>query len=116
MDMALRRRLEGVADIGISQERQTAEVFFTADAGAFAPREFRAAVGEADVEVVRFVIDACGRLERDRDTVWFIAGANRFQVADQPPAGSDLTCLTADLDDGTAPGLLRRIQPLPAGR
>jgi hypothetical protein len=60
MEAALRRRLEGVSRIAISQEQQTAEVAFGAAAVAFAPEEFRAAVGEADVEVLTFHIELCG--------------------------------------------------------
>lgn len=116
MDMALRRRLEGVAEVRISQERQTAEVIFAAGAHAWAPGEFRAAVGEAEVEVLRFEIDACGRLEREGDTTWFVAPPGRFQVAGQQPADLGPTCLSADLDDSRAPGLLRRVRPLPASR
>jgi len=116
MDMALRRRLEGVADIRISQERQTAEVFFTAGARAFDATEFRAAVGEADVEVLRLAIDACGRFERHGDTTWFVAASNRFRVADQPQPAGDLGCLSADLDDGSVPGLLRLIRPMAVER
>jgi hypothetical protein len=61
MEVALRRRLEGVASISISQERQTAEVAFARGPHIFSPEEFRAAVGEADVEVLSFEIEACGR-------------------------------------------------------
>jgi hypothetical protein len=116
MDMALRRRLDGVAEIRISQERQTAEVLFTADAQALATSEFRAAVGEADVEVLRFEIDVCGRFEREGATTLFVAASNRFLVADEPPSSSGLTCLSADLNDGTVPALLRNIRPLSASQ
>lgn len=116
MEVALRRRLEGVADIHISQQRQHAEVVFLSGGHRFEPGEFRAAVGEADVEVLHFEIDACGRFELEGSTTWFVAPPNRFRVADAPPAGSRTTCVTADLEDGTNPGLLHGIRPLAAGR
>jgi hypothetical protein len=111
MDMALRRRLGGVAEIRISQEQQTAEVIFGVGAPAFSPSGFRAAVKEADVEVLRFEVDACGRFERVGDTAWFVAGPNRFiAVGDQLDA--DSPCLSAVLDDRTALARLESVRPL----
>jgi len=63
MEVALRRRLEGVATVAISQQHQTAEVRFAPGPHVFSAAEFRAAAGEADVEVVSFAIEACGRME-----------------------------------------------------
>ena len=63
MEVALRRRLEGVARIAISQQHQTAEVAFAPGPYVFSPEEFRAAVGEAEVEVISFEIEACGHVK-----------------------------------------------------
>ena len=114
MEMALRRRLEGVAEIRISQERQSAEVRFSAGAHEFRAPEFRAAVAEADVEVLAFAIEACGRIERQGHTAWFVAEPNRFVV----DGGTQLTgaaCVSAHLDDGAPERLVgvRSIGPAP---
>jgi hypothetical protein len=111
MEVALRRRLDGVAEVRISQERQTAQVIFAPGAPAFAPGEFRAAVGEADVEVLRLEIEACGGLEQEDGTTWFVAGPARFIVADAAPPTPVPRCVSAELDDGVAPGRLRRLRP-----
>lgn len=112
MEMALRRRLDGVAEVRISQERQTAEVTFAPGAQAFASSEFRAAVGEADVEVLRLEIEACGQLEQHDGTTWFAADQARFIVVDPtPPLDLAPRCVTAELDDSVATGRLRRLQP-----
>jgi hypothetical protein len=110
MELALRRRLEGVAEIRISQERQTADVSFAPGGHAFSAREFRAAVGEADVEVVRFEIDACGRVELVGDTTWFSAGPNRFSLNSLSPGIAGDHCVTAALDDGASPGRLEYLR------
>lgn len=113
MDMALRRRLAGVVDVRISQEQQSAEVALNG-ASAFSPSEFRAAVGEADVEVVHFEIEACGRLDPGPDGLWFVAGANRFEVPADAAAQAVDRCLGAALDDSVVPGRLDAIRRLPA--
>lgn len=110
MDMALRRRLAGVADIRISQEQQTAEVTFRAGASAFSPDEFRAAVKEAEVDVVGFDIEACGRFETDGASHWFVAGSNRFVIGESPSNPTGASCLSAGLDDRVEPGRLERIR------
>lgn len=110
MEVALRRRLDGVAEVWISQERQTAQVIFAPGARAFAPAEFRAAVGEADVEVLGFEIEACGRLEHEHGKTWLLAGSSRFMLADAPPGGPIPRCVTGELDDTTSPPQLRRVQ------
>jgi hypothetical protein len=110
MDLALRRRLAGVADVRISQEQQTAEVVFTAGAHAFSPDEFRAAVKEADVDVVGFEIEACGRFESDGASHWFVAGSNRVAIGESSPTLAGASCLSAGLDDRVEPGRLEGIR------
>jgi hypothetical protein len=111
MEVALRRRLEGVAGISISQARQRAEVTFGPGPHAFSPRAFREAVAEADVEVLRFVVDACGTVGQDGDGQWLQAGADRFVLANAGYAAGEHRCLTAQLDD--AAGILTPAEPRP---
>ena len=101
MDVALRRRLAGVAHIAISQEQQRAEVAFGPDARAFSPGAFREAVAEADVEVLRFVVEACGTVVQDGERQWLLAGADRFALAVTGLTAGERRCLTAQLDDAT---------------
>lgn len=112
MDMALRRRLAGVASVSISQERQHIAVSFTADAPAFAASEFRGAAAEADVDVISFEVDVCGRIERDSSAEWLIAGATRFVVTDGSAPGDRPVCVTAVLVDASAPLSLNSLRPL----
>ncbi len=84
MEVALRRRLDGVARISISQARQTAEVEFAATPHTFSATAFREAVGEADVEVVSFEADVCGVVVQEQDRRWLTAAADRYLL---PPGG-----------------------------
>jgi hypothetical protein len=102
MDVALRRRLEGVANISISQEHQRAEVTFGPAPHAFSASAFRDAVAEAGVEVVRFVVDACGTVVLEDGRQWLVAGTNRFVLSVNGYAAGEHRCLTAHLDDATA--------------
>jgi hypothetical protein len=121
MEVALRRRLEGVATIAISQAHQTAEVTFAPGRRVFSPEEFRAAVGEAEVEVVEFEIEACGNVISGASSAssassasgasgagaaqperWFVAGANRFVLTGELH-GDDTACVSATLDDRREP-------------
>ena len=116
MDLALRRRLEGVAEVRISQAHQTAEVRFAPGPHVFVAGEFRAAVGEAGVEVLRFEIDVCGRVERAGEATWLVAGPNRFTLARAPAfATAGEPCLSAVLDDAVSPGRLGQVRPMPGG-
>jgi hypothetical protein len=103
MEVALRRRLDGVADIAISQREQSAEVRFEGD-HAFSPEAFRKAVGEAGVVVLSFQVDACGQVERDQKGQWLVAGRNRWLLGagrDAPPG--QLLCVSGHLDDRARP-------------
>ena len=101
MDVALRRRLEGVASISISQSQQTAEVDFADGPHAFSATAFREAVGEADVEVVRFEADVCGVVVHDQGRRWLAAGPERFLLADGEWATGQQVCVTGRLGDGS---------------
>ena len=63
MEVALRRRLAGVAEVSISQSQQTAAVTFVSGTRAFSAAAFRDAVAEADVDVVRLDVDVCGLVD-----------------------------------------------------
>jgi L-alanine-DL-glutamate epimerase-like enolase superfamily enzyme len=98
MEVALRRRLSGVADVSISQGQQTAAVTFTAGTHAFSAEEFRAAVAEADVQVVTLDVDVCGVI--DRDNMLRVSaesdGTRVRLLGDGPPPGSAV-CVTGRL-------------------
>jgi hypothetical protein len=104
MEVALRRRLEGVADIAISQSRQTVNVKLAPGPHTFSPEVFRKAVDEAGVEVIAFTIDACGTVEPEGDRRWFVAGKNRFLLAGKTPVTDDEPlCVNGRLDDKSTP-------------
>jgi hypothetical protein len=60
MEVALRRRLAGVAEVSISQSQQTAAVTFVSGTHAFSAAAFRDAVAEAEVDVLSLEVDVCG--------------------------------------------------------
>ncbi len=112
MEVALRRRLEGVVDIAISQSRQTTEVEFTQGPHAFSPRAFRDALGEAGVEVLRFEIEACGVIEQKDNQRWLAAGKNRFLLVEEGTASGPVgkaVCVSGRLNDHSAPHRLEII-------
>lgn len=104
MEVALRRRLEGVAAISISQSRQTTEVEFAQGHHAFSPGAFRDAVEEAGVEVLSFQIEACGVIEQKEHQRWLAAGKNRFLLVEggTAPVGGAV-CLSGRLNDRSGP-------------
>ena len=97
MEVALRRRLDGVARISISQAGQTAEVEFVAAPHTFSAAAFREAVGEADVEVVSFEADVCGAVVQEQERRWLTAETNRFLLADGEWAPTTHVCVTGRL-------------------
>lgn len=104
MEVALRGRLEGVAEISISQSRQTTVVNFARGAHAFSPVAFRDAVDEAGVEVLTFHIEACGVIEQNDSQRWLVAGKNRFLLVEGEPAPAGRTlCVSGRLDDRSRP-------------
>ena len=110
MEVALRRRLEGVSDIAISQREQTAEVRFEGD-HAFSPSEFRKAVGEAGVVVLRFNLDACGSVDEDGQQRWLVAGKNRWLLTgERTVAAGQPLCVSGRLDDRAEPSTLEVVE------
>jgi hypothetical protein len=105
MEVALRRRLDGVARISISQARQTAEVEFAATPHTFSATAFREAVGEADVEVVGFEADVCGVVVQEQDQRWLTAGVERYLLTDGTWGLGQRVCVTGRLADGASPPL-----------
>lgn len=101
MDVALRRRLDGVAHIAISQSQQTAEVTFAEGPHVFSPTAFREAVGEADVEVVRFEVDVCGVGVEDQGRRWLAGRTERFLLADGEWSPGQHVCVSGRLGDGS---------------
>jgi hypothetical protein len=103
MEVALRRRLDGVAGIAISQARQTAEVEFAATPHTFSATAFREAVAEADVEVLRFELAVCGVVAEEAGRRWLAGGTDRFLLADGEWSPGQHVCVTGHLGDGSEP-------------
>jgi len=106
MEVALRRRLEGVDGISISQARQTAEVTFLSTPHAFSATAFREAVGEADVEVVDLEVDVCGVIVPEQERRWLVAGSERFLLANGNWPVEQPVCMTGRLVNGPDPAQL----------
>jgi hypothetical protein len=104
MEVALRRRLEGVADVSISQREQTAEVRFADGDHAFSSSAFRRAVAEAHVVVLSFQVDACGSIEQEQEERWLVTDKNRFLLTGSDTLPSDQhVCVSGHLDDRSSP-------------
>jgi hypothetical protein len=111
MEVALRRRLDGVKDISISQSEQTAEVTFTEGDRAFSPGAFREAVGEAGVKVLVFQIDVCGVIKQEGQQMSLVAGKNRWPVTGAGSVSLDKPlCVSGRLDDSTRPPHLQVLE------
>ena len=106
MEIAL-KRLEGVDRVAISMERQAFVVLYKPNA-SFDPEGIRDAVGKAEVDVVRFQIQARGRVSVEGNKPFFVAGKNRFLLVNSPkmPAGT-LLLVGGDVKDGVSPLELR---------
>src|SRR3972149_202253 len=76
MEIAL-KRLEGVDRVAISREPQAFVVLYKPNA-SFDPDGIRDAVGKAEVDVVRFQIQARGRVQVEGTKQFFVAGKDRF--------------------------------------
>ena len=103
MEVALRRRLEGVADVSISQSQQTAVVRFRPRTYRFSAAAFRDAVAEADVTVVTVQLEVCGMLDEEnvmRSSTNFGTTFVRIR-GDAPTVGP--ACLTGMLDEHANP-------------
>lgn len=102
MEVALRRRLEGVVQVSISQSQQTAAVTFAPGTRVFSATAFRSAVAEADVEVVSLEIDACGVIEQDA-LRWVSDRVEPFLRVRGVAPTRDVVCVSGRLNDQVAP-------------
>lgn len=103
MEVAI-RRLDGVDQVAISMERQQVAVTYTG-AASFEPAALHEAVGYASVSILRFQIQARGRLQVQADRQFFIAGKDRFLLINPPKMPDDQTLLIGGeiLNDSTTP-------------
>lgn len=102
MEVAL-RRLDGVADVSISVQKQTVEITYEPET-SFRPGDIRAAVATANVEIVRFQIAARGRVQEEESKRFFVAGKDKLLLVDSPkvPSG-DPIWIWGTIDDSGDP-------------
>lgn len=95
----MRQRLEGVAAIRISESAQTTEVIFAPGDRPFSVDHFKAALKQADVEIVTLELDACGTVEQRGTQRLLQAGATEFVLApgSGPPDGP--VCVAGQLQE-----------------
>ena len=98
MEVALRRRLEGVKSVSISQSDESAAVTFTGT-HPFSPRIFREALRAADVEVITLDVEACGAVEHAAGDAWLAAGPDRFQLQGMTEPAASRICVSGRLHD-----------------
>ena len=103
MEVALRRRLAGVAEVSISQHEQRAAVTFVPGTRVFSAAEFRQAVAEADVEVITLDVRVCGLVDADNALRPVVSGHEPLvRLRGDVRPGSSI-CATGRLDDRTEP-------------
>ena len=101
MEVAI-RRLDGVDQVAISMEKQQVAVTYTG-AASFEPAALHEAVGYASVSILRFQIQARGRLQVQGDKQFFIAGKDRFLLINPPKMPDDQTLfIGGEILDDTA--------------
>jgi hypothetical protein len=98
MEVALRRRLDGVTSVSISQSEERAAVTFDGT-HAFSPAVFREALRAADVEVITLDVEACGAVEHTTDRTWLVAGPDRFHLQGVTQAPSSRVCVSGRLQE-----------------
>jgi len=113
METAL-RRLDGVDKISISVSEQKFQVTLKRGS-AFHPSDIRAAVGKAGVKVVRFRIDARGRVQEEDGKRYFLAGDDKFLVVAPAKIPDGPLAIEGTVDDTAAPWQLKilKSKPLP---
>jgi hypothetical protein len=101
MEVALRRRLEGVKSVSISQSDESAAVTFEGT-HAFSAETVRQALKAADVEVVTMDVDACGSAHQTGEELWLTAGPNRFRLEGAPASRpATRVCVSGRLDQAS---------------
>jgi hypothetical protein len=104
MEVALRRRLAGVAKVSISQSQQTAVVTFVSGTTAFSAAAFRQAVAEAEVDVVSLEVDVCGVVDAKGFLRSSAAGKVLFvRLRGKSAEAGRSICVTGRLDEGPEP-------------
>lgn len=102
MEVALRRRLDGVVDVSISQARQTAAVTFAPGTRTFTTAEFRAALQEAGVTVLSLQIDVCGY--KQEGGLWLTdERESPFALIRGAAHADGALCISGRLDDRVTP-------------
>ena len=107
MELSLRRRLEGVANIAISQTEQTARIDFAAGEFRFSPGDFRTALDEAGLELVDLQIEACGGIENTAvgQALTMRTDRLRLEYAGAFPVAS-IVCVVGSVDFALEPATL----------
>lgn len=103
MEVALRRRLVGVAEVSISQSEQSAAVTFTQGTLSFSAIEFRRAVAEADVEVISLEASVCGVVNERSELRPRNVGPPLVRLQGAGAAVGTTICATGQLDDRVEP-------------
>jgi hypothetical protein len=114
MEVALRRRLAGVAQISISQSQQSAEVTFVSGTPSFSAAAFSEAVAEAEVDVLSLEVDVCGVVDDQRVLRSSTGGQQPFvRLRGSDPVGAATICVRGRLDEGHEPPELEGAKSLP---
>jgi hypothetical protein len=108
------RRLDGVESVSISMQARQLEVGYAPNA-RFQPQGIREAVAQVAVHVDQLVIVARGRLVREGEGAYFVAGQERYLVEDfsSIPEGK-LISITGIVDGSEPPYRLLIMQTRPA--
>ena len=117
MEIAL-KRLDGVDKVAISIERQQFVVLYK-PAASFQPDLLREAVGQTGVSVVRFHVQARGKVEKLASGGMLVSGKDRYALtADSKdvPIGQDIIVSGDIINDSKSPYSLKVVDFKPVGK
>jgi hypothetical protein len=98
------KKIEEIDRVSISMSRQMVAATFK-EGARFLPAVYREAIAKAEVRVKAFNLTMRGTALKDDGKTYFVAGENRFLIANPPgdlPLGVSLR-ITAAVDDATEP-------------
>jgi len=107
------KKVAGVNKVAVSMSKQLVAITFN-DGARFLPKEYRDAIFKAEVRIQSFHAALRGKVEKEGDTFYFVAGQDRFPITNPPKdlaEGAQLGIM-ATMDDKTSPATITSIEDI----
>ncbi|MBI3934647.1 MAG: hypothetical protein HY316_08120 [Acidobacteria bacterium] len=107
------KKVAGVNKVAVSMSKQMVAITFN-EGARFTPKQYRDAIAKAEVRVQAFHVAMRGKVEKQGDQMYFVAGADRFLIAKPAqglPVGSLLGIMAA-VDDSSQPPTITSIDDI----